>query len=208
MTSALDVEKFLATHLDFFESHSHLLEKLQVPHSSGISTVSLVEKQVKVLRERQNENRERLAKFISVARENDLLTEKIQKLTIRLLSVKTLADTVQQIETSMRDDFDIKLIRFLLPELSLQIFSPLLSSGIPHCGQISANQREFLFGSESLEIGSLVLIPVGESCSRGLLALASADTARFNPGMSTEFLTRISEMIAATLARCGVEPLA
>jgi uncharacterized protein YigA (DUF484 family) len=34
----------------------------------------------------------------------------------------------------------------------------------------------------------------------GLLALASPDAGRYHPGMSTDFLTRIAELLSAALA--------
>ena len=52
MSSADDVAQYLKQHPDFFDSHPELLEHLHVPHG-GNGTVSLVERQLKVLRERQ-----------------------------------------------------------------------------------------------------------------------------------------------------------
>jgi uncharacterized protein YigA (DUF484 family) len=47
-----------------------------------------------------------------------------------------------------------------------------------------------------------VLIPLGERASLGLLAIASNDTERFLPTMSTDFLVRIGELVTeAVLAR-------
>ena len=60
-------------------------------------------------------------------------------------------------------------------------------------------QRQFLFCPEGLELGSLALVPLGEKGSIGLLALGSADRERFHPGMSTEFLARMAELIADSL---------
>ena len=45
-----DVIKFLETHIDFFERHPDLLSSLRLPHNSG-QAISLIEKQVSVLRE-------------------------------------------------------------------------------------------------------------------------------------------------------------
>ena len=46
------------------------------------------------------------------------------------------------------------------------------------------------------EIGSVALVPLGEHGAIGLLALGSHDRERFHPGMSTEFLARMGELIA------------
>jgi len=60
---------------------------------------------------------------------------------------------------------------------------------------------EFLFGSEAAGIGSVALIPLTALRPPGLLALGSLDRERFHPGMSTEFLSRMAELIADALAR-------
>jgi uncharacterized protein len=62
------------------------------------------------------------------------------------------------------------------------------------------SQRELLFGAEANDIGSVALVPLGDHGSLGLLALGSTDRDRFHPGMSTEFLARMAELIADALA--------
>jgi uncharacterized protein len=62
-------------------------------------------------------------------------------------------------------------------------------------------QRDFLFGPESPSIGSVALVPLGDNGSLGLLALGSAERERFHPGMSTEFLKRMGELITDALSR-------
>ena len=80
-------------------------------------------------------------------------------------------------------------------------FESLFALGKPRCGQIRDSQLEFLFGSEAQNIGSVALIPLGGELPMSLLALGSVDHDRFHPGMSTEFLSRMSELITDALAR-------
>ena len=47
----------------------------------------------------------------------------------------------------------------------------------------------------------MALVPLGENGAIGLLALGSAERERFHPGMSTEFLKRMGELITDALAR-------
>ncbi len=46
----------------------------------------------------------------------------------------------------------------------------------------------------------MALVPLGDHGSLGLLALGSTDRDRFHPGMSTEFLARMAELITDALA--------
>ena len=82
---------------------------------------------------------------------------------------------------------------------NLKSFETLFASGKPRCGQARDSQREFLFGSDANDIGSIALVPLGEKGSVGLLAIGSTDRDRFHPGMSTEFLARMGDLIADAL---------
>ena len=126
------------------------------------------------------------------------------------------------LEASLREDFDAfhsvllltapiaslangELEPFLrkLPadDANIRSFEALLATGKPRCGQVRDSQRDFLFGPEAASIGSVALVPLGEDGSIGLLALGSAERERFHPGMSTEFLKRMGELITDALSR-------
>jgi uncharacterized protein YigA (DUF484 family) len=49
-------------------------------------------------------------------------------------------------------------------------------------------------------------VPLGAGAVKGLLVLGSTDTAHFHPGMATDFLTRIAELIATALGAEAVAP--
>ena len=65
----LSVAEYLQTYPDFFERNGPLLTKLRLPHlrDSG-ATVSLVERQVEVLRERNQSLERKLKELVDVAR--------------------------------------------------------------------------------------------------------------------------------------------
>ena len=83
----------------------------------------------------------------------------------------------------------------------MKSFESLLQSGKPRCGQIRDAQRDYLFGKDSVEIGSVALTPLGQKGALGLLAIGASDAERFHPGMSTEFLSRIGELVTYALTR-------
>jgi uncharacterized protein len=213
------VARYLQHNPEFFERHHPLLARMHLPHARSGSTISLIERQVEVLREREAAAEQKLAEFVKVARANDALAEKIHHLTRRLLRASGRAATIEQIEASLREDFDafdsvliliepvgeiaaqrfVKVVRADDP--NLKSFESLFASGKPRCGQARDSQREFLFGTDAEDMGSVALVPLGEKGSVGLLALGSADRDRFHPGMSTEFLARVGDFITDALAR-------
>jgi uncharacterized protein YigA (DUF484 family) len=222
--AALDdasVAEYLQASPDFFERNGALLAKLRLPHlRDAKSTVSLVERQVEVLRERNQSLERKLKELVDVARANDLLAERIHRLSQRLIRALTLKDTIHALEASLREDFDARnsvLVLFLeqargldagrflkaadAADAELRSFESLLQSGKPRCGQVRDGQRDFLFGQDSVEIGSVALTPLGTHGAVGVLAIGASDADRFHPGMSTEFLTRIGELAANALTR-------
>ena len=102
--SEQSIHDFLAAHPDFFERHSTLLSSLNLPHASG-GAVSLVERQVSVLRQRELKLERRLRELIQVARENDVLSSKIHELTLQLLAATDLHRTIVVIEEALRSGF-------------------------------------------------------------------------------------------------------
>jgi uncharacterized protein YigA (DUF484 family) len=217
------VADYLQTYPDFFERNSPLLTKLRLPHMRDAgATVSLVERQVEVLRERNQSLERKLKELVDVARANDALADRIHRLSQRLIRAHTLEETIGAIETSLREDFDAMhsvLVLFLDEARSLEAgmgqflrvgdpadadiktFESLLQSGKPRCGQVRDGQRDYLFGKDSIEIGSVALTPLGPKGELGILAIGASDSERFHPAMSTEFLSRIGELVTYALMR-------
>jgi uncharacterized protein YigA (DUF484 family) len=216
------VAEYLQTYPDFFERNSPLLTKLRLPHLRDAgATVSLVERQVEVLRERNQSLDRKLKELVDVARANDALADRIHRLSQRLIRAHTLLETIGAVETSLREDFDAMhsvLVLFLEQARSLEgagrflrsaeptdpdikSFESLLQSGKPRCGQVRDGQRDYLFGKDSVEIGSVALTPLGPKGELGILAIGASDAERFHPAMSTEFLSRIGELVTYALMR-------
>ena len=61
-------------------------------------------------------------------------------------------------------------------------------------------QRDFLFGTDNFEIGSIVLIPLGDRSELGFLAIGSRNADHFHPGVSIDFLARLGQLVASALA--------
>ncbi len=217
------VAHYLDCHPEFFERHALLLGKLHLPHQTGTSAVSLIERQVGILRQRNRKLENQLRELVTIARDNDELSEKIHKLCRRLIHANDFGHTVDLIEASLRQDFNSDQIVMVLfrdrltdkddyPELrflrwsssdasEMKPFATFLKNAEPRCGQIRDAQRDYLFGNETNEIASVAMLPLGPGSEIGLLAISSSDTERFHPAMSTDFLSHIGELVSAALTR-------
>ena len=215
------IHDYLAAHPDFFENHAALLNSLHLPHATG-GAISLVERQVSVLRQKDLKLEKQLKELIEVARANDLLSAKIHELTLQLLATTDLRTTIIALEEGMRSGFsadhavlvvfgdpdafdDIDAGRFFrVVEKTSEMLSPFktfLNASSARCGQIRDAQRDFLFQEDADEIGSAALVPLTQDSEIGFLAIGSADANRFHPGMSIDFLTRLGNLIAGALSR-------
>lgn len=215
------VRDYLEANPDFFEHNEDLLRSLRVPHGAG-DAVSLVERQVSMLRQKELKLNRQLRELIEVARANDTLAAKIHELALQLLAAHDLSKTVRAVEHAMRSGFgadqsvlvvfgdpdafaDVEAGRFFRVadrhDESLRPFATFLEASGPRCGQVRDAQRDFLFPGDPDEIGSVALVPLGRKPQLGFLAIGSADAKRFHPGMSMDFLARVGDLIAGALAR-------
>lgn len=215
------VRDYLKAHPDFFERNSSLLGTLRVPHGSG-EAVSLVERQVSVLRQKELKLERRLRELVDVARANDALAEKIHDLTLRLLATASLEASVRTLEEALRQNFsadqsvlvlfgdaerfaDVDAGRFFRvidrESDELRPFASFLNGRGARCGQVRDSQLKFLFRGDAAEIGSVAMVPLGDRAQVGFLAIGSHDGNRFHPGMSIDFLARLGDLVTAALER-------
>ena len=70
-----DVARWLRDHPEFFAAQADLLAAIKVPHAHGGRAISLHERQLEVLREKNRALEMKLAELIRVAQENDAITD-------------------------------------------------------------------------------------------------------------------------------------
>jgi uncharacterized protein len=211
------VAEYLRNHPDFFQTHEALLAELHLPHRCG-AAVSLVERQISLLREHNAQLRRKLMDLVQVARDNDRIGERMQRLTLALLDAVSLEDVVIAVHDVMRTEFasDAVAMRLFRPaageppalaspdvfvardEPALAGFATLFKTGRPLCGRLKPAQARYLFAGEP-ELGSAVVMPLREQRELGLLAIGSRDVERFQTGMGTAFVARMAELVSHAL---------
>jgi hypothetical protein len=208
------VAAWLQQHPDFFAEHDELLAMMRVPHQRG-DTVSLVERQLKLLRERNIEMRHRLSQLMDVARDNDRLFEKTRRLTLDLMDATSLEDIVIAVEDSLRQEFQVPFVSLILfsdnpmtvgrwvsAADAHKAIGGLLSGGKPMSGALREHELEFLFGSEqSKEVGSTALAALSHQGLHGVLAIGSRDPQHYKSSVGTLFLSYIADVLSRLLPR-------
>ncbi len=208
------IAAYLLAHPDFFERHLDILQTLRVPHVCG-SAVSLLERQMQLMRDQNQQLRQRLQELVQVARENDGLAVRMQNLNLVLIETQALDDLLHRVQNMLRDEFNadfaaLKLSltrpqcglseRDRLSTAALEACHDVLYRDHPWCGRPTSQQSRWLFDEAAPEVASAALIPllVAEEW-RGLLAIGSRDPERFYPGAGTVFLSRIGELVSRAL---------
>jgi uncharacterized protein YigA (DUF484 family) len=215
-TTEDQVAKYLRKHPDFFVKQPGLLADLRLPHESG-GAISLVERQVSILRERNMDMRHRLSKLLDNARDNDRLFDKTKRLVLALLEGKTLADTVDSLYYSFEHEFEIHyttLILFgdaaVLPSSKARVESlsqarehiaQVLKSSRPLCGVLTDKEVRYLFPDHANNVGSIALVPLMHGNTFGVLAIANRDSNHYRSSMGTLFLSYIGEVLNRQLPR-------
>ena len=217
LADELQLISLLKEHGDILQRHPDLLADLEVPHQTA-GAVSLIERQVGVLRDKLKLGESHLVELMEIARSNDHLANSRHRIAINLLGAHDLIDVtsvvLDELKNELKAEFaDIKLFSDnagLLekhPNLfvatntqELNQFSTMLKQKIPVCGRSSAGQNQFLFGNKAVDIQSAAVIPLVAGADLGLLGLGSRETDRFQTSMGTEFLTQVGELVSAALA--------
>jgi uncharacterized protein YigA (DUF484 family) len=209
------VERYLLGHPDFFERHASLLEALKIPHPRG-HAVSLVERQVEVLRTRNRQLERKLVDLVQVARDNEALSSRLHRLALGLMEAKGLQDVIATTKDLLRAEFpstQVVLKLFKSPRAALQanghlvadddpaanLFDNLFNAKRPVCGLLADARAQCLFGGEAPVIASAVMIPLADGKRLGVLALGSADKDRFYAGMGTLFLGYLGELVSRAI---------
>jgi uncharacterized protein YigA (DUF484 family) len=213
------VRDYLQRHPDFLQRNPDLLYDLHVSHATG-SAVSLVEKQVSVLRERNVEMRRRLNTLTSNARENQQIYERTRNLLLALLEADDLAGLKRAFLDAMEHEFQVERASFILfgdtpatnPELRVvsseeahASIGPLLRGHKAVCSVLRKEELGFLF-PDAGEVGSAAVVPLRGQDELGVIAVGSSDAGRYSGYMETLFLNHIAEVLARLIPRLAQEP--
>ena len=200
---AEDVASYLQNNPQFFDAYAEMLADLVIPHPYGGRTISLSERQMLTLREKNRGLEKKLHDMVEFARDNDALQHKVHQFTLALFGAHDLLSLQDAITRSLRDIFAV-------PHVALRVWKGLPPSAEvlaftdqqlqPVCTHHTVHDTANWFCESAPRLHSFAYLPLrdGEQ-SIGLLVLASEDAQRFYPEMGTVFLQRIAETVSSAL---------
>jgi len=200
---AEDVAQFLQDHPQFFEEHAETLLQINLPHPHGGRTISLSERQLLALREKNKQLEKSLREMMALARENESLQDKVHEFVIALFAARDLGTLCEMIPHLLRDIFSVPHVALHLWQInhpSAEVLAFADAQPQPVCLHHAAHDTASWFGDISSKLHSYAYLPLfAGSESVGLLILASEDKQRFYPEMGTVFLHRIAEAVSSAL---------
>ncbi len=212
--NANDVLRFLLRNPAFFEEHPALVTQLRLPHPHSGKAISLTERQLIGLRQRIAQLEDKFGALLECGEENDAIGDKMHRLSVGLLEATDFPTARQALYTHLLEDFVVPHVafrvwcsahsypgaEFMLVGEEVRQFTIDLPE--PYCGTPPLAEITQWFGPEGQQVRSQALVPLhyaGEIL--GLLAMGSEDPERFYSGMGTLYLTRLGELISASLHR-------
>jgi uncharacterized protein YigA (DUF484 family) len=212
--SVKQVRGYLRDNPSFFDENPDILETMIVPHNTE-GAVSLIERQLAVLRSRNSEMKEQLDSLYSAAQENEMMFEKTNHLISGLLEANNLGALIESLYESLGSDYGVEAYSLTLfgdevnlPKSMAQISSPdkahkviasILSSSGAVCGQLEASEMNFLFGGHQNVLGSAATVVLGQDSKLGVLALGNSDPHFYQNDMGTIFLDYLAEVLSRLL---------
>lgn len=210
-----EVARYLQDNPQFFEEHADLMSHIVIPHPHGGRTISITERQMLTLRDKNKQLEAKMGELLQFGEENDTISEKMHRLGVAMIAAATFQSVLHTLNFHLRDDFAIPHVALRLwdrppgtdelPEFTevseeLQVFAETLTQ--PYCGTTSGFETSSWFGEASLHVRSQALIAMRNGGGTiGMIALGSEDAQRFYAGMGTLYLERLGEMASAALAR-------
>ena len=209
------VSDFLRDNPTYLYDHPEILEELYLPHATG-SAISLVERQVGRLRERNEELRTRLDVLSGQANENQQLLEKTQSLIIAVLGAQCLEQMVEVLYERMNRDFSVEFCSLTLLATAKKIgpssarcasqaaakreIASILKAKVL-CGVVRDRERNFLFGEQGSAIGSIAAVVIQHKRPLAVLSVGHRDANHYTSETGTLFLSYLGNVLNHVIDR-------
>ena len=198
---AKDVELFLLGNTDFFKTRESLVGELSFKHDTG-GTSSLLEMQVRRLRDEQSRLMDMLTSFVSTGQDNADLFLKSKALTLSLIQAKDLNTIVETVESFFQDTIGVDKCNLVLAsdqelkELESSTGLEMNKNSI-HMGPFSQEKMSLLFNDEEMLSGVISIFKLKNSF--GLLKIGSKDQTKYLGDGDTTFIEYIRDVIASVI---------
>ncbi len=216
MLSPEHVAEYLEQHPDFFQNRDQLLQKMSIRQDDS-SAISLVERQVRVLREKNLRSRLKLNELFEIAEKNNATFEKCRTLLLGLLASNDRDTFFNEIENCLTMDFDCSAYSLILfdskPEeinhctivvtedSAQEHIGALMRSKKPTLGSLRPAEQDYLFRQDSIKVRSAAVLTIRTDKLIALLAIGSNKLDYFKPSHGTVFIDFLADILALLMPK-------
>jgi uncharacterized protein YigA (DUF484 family) len=208
-----DVAQYLQEHPEFLDAHADILAKINIPDPHEGRAIPIAERQMSQLRDRVSILEEKLAELITFGEENDVISERMHRVTLALITAPCLEDALRTLYFHLREDFSVPHVAVRIWGIEgsqdIDAFSPVSgevhafadSLKAPYCAAHPVLDSISWFPEAQPPLQSFAYVRLEGDNLKGLMVLASEDAQRFYPEMGTLYLQRLGDITSAAMAR-------
>lgn len=198
---AKEVELYLLENTDFFLTRESLVSEISFKHDSDGAT-SLLEMQIRKLRDEQSRLNDMLSGFLSTGKENEELFFKSKDLTLALITAKDFAAVKKLVEEFFTKNFKVdSCILEVLSDSQLKALENETKMGMNknaiHMGPLSREKMTAFFQTDLIK--SAVISVMKFENNFGLLKIGSNDPTKYLGDGDTAFIEYIRDIIIKVL---------
>ena len=204
-----EIAEYLILNPNFFKENPEVLNSIEIVHDSG-AAVSLIQKQVELLRSNYNSTTDKLMELLGNAKNNEDIFIQTKELILRLIDASSIEEIVALLEKSFVSNFGAKKSRVLFfsessknlpkgriksPAEATNILGNLLKPGKIFCGEVNKEVAKFIFNQKT-DVKEMALVPLNSNSLLGLIALGSDKSGKYSDNKDTLFLDFIAEVVS------------
>lgn len=198
---AKEVELYLLENTDFFLTRESLVSEISFKHDSDGAT-SLLEMQIRKLRDEQSRLNDMLSGFLSTGKENEELFFKSKDLALALITAKDFAAVKKLVEEFFTKNFKVdSCILEVLSDSQVKALENETKMGMNknaiHMGPLSKEKMTAFFETDLIK--SAVISVMKFENNFGLLKIGSNDPTKYLGDGDTAFIEYIRDIIIKVL---------
>ncbi len=215
-----EVLHYLQQHPDFLQRHMDIIEQQNFNHACG-DAASILELQVKMLRDRLQDYTNKLSELLQTARHNDVQFERTKLLVTELSGSTSIKAVIQALRFNFFSEFNADALRLVMLQ-DVPVDIPHLISVPEHhedyaqwvamaknpwafCRQVEAPLLETLFAeTDTAPMRSCALLPMHKDKQPfAIIAVASKRADYYTEQLDTLFLNHVAAVCGRALSRIG-----
>ena len=210
------IRNYLRDHPDFFDKNPDILETMVIHHRTD-GAISLVERRLQALQEKNISLENKLNSLINNAERNQKLFENIMALASRVLTAQNLLSLLEILDDSFKNVFKIKYHKLVIFDEFVLIDHPSLvfnnekelkkaipelsDSGKQFSGEITEQAFQLLFDKKNQIHNSVVLCKITNESPNAYLAFGSDDPDLYKQSDSKYFLLHLANLVGQSFIK-------